>query len=114
MNNLLMFESWLKKEYPLADATMRRHTWEAWKAALHRATRNKICEMVSMRKVRKVLVNFDVSASVDDYEFRGDEGAYTPNDKDCVLLTDFAHGLIGELCEALGKLSAAEAEGRKG
>lgn len=31
---------------------------------------------------------------VDEYEFRGDAGAYTPTEAERVMLEDFAHGLI--------------------
>lgn len=55
-------------------------------------------------RAAKRLVEFDIAASVDDYEFRGDDGCYTPNERETILMIDYAHGLIYELIEAIRAL----------
>lgn len=54
---------------------------------------------------------FDVERYVEDYEFRSDEGDYTPDENEKGMLTDAIHGALAEVCddrqgllEALGKI----------
>lgn len=51
--------------------------------------------------VRQVIIGFDVEEYVDGYEFRGDEGSYTPTENERALITDAIHGYdLGEPSEA--------------
>lgn len=61
---------------------------------------DQVASFLSAR--RKALGTFDVEAYLADYEFRGDEGDYTPNERERILMADFAHGLLNEL-EAIDK-----------
>ncbi len=42
-----------------------------------------------------------VNEEANDYEFRADDGSYTPNEKERVLLLDFGHGLLSAFLEIL-------------
>lgn len=47
----------------------------------------------------KLFVGYDINEYLSDYEFRGDNGDYTPNEADLTLLHDAIAGVVGELHE---------------
>lgn len=52
----------------------------------------------------KLFVGFDVEAYVDEYELRGDEGDYSPNEQEKTLLVDAIYSVVGNLHESMRKL----------
>ena len=43
----------------------------------------------------------DIDYSVEDYEYRGDEGDYTPSEQEEELINDYTQGLLEEIVNAL-------------
>lgn len=58
--------------------------------------------------VRQVIIGFDVEEYVDGYEFRGDEGSYTPTENERALITDAIHGVLSELSLATREEAPAD------
>jgi len=52
----------------------------------------------------KLFVGYDVEGYVEEYELRGDEGDYSPNEQERVILTDAIYGVISDVHEKLRKL----------
>lgn len=59
-----------------------------------------------MTEITKIIRDFDVSAYVEGYEFRGDGGDYQPNAMEQELLIDAISGVIGSIDEAMLKALA--------
>jgi hypothetical protein len=57
--------------------------------------------------VVKLFVGFDVETYVNEYELRGDEGDYSPNEKEKTLMVDAIYGVVSNLHEAVRKLSSS-------
>lgn len=47
--------------------------------------------------IRKLFVEYDVSAYLDEYEFRGDGGDYAPNEQEFILIEDAIRGVLHDL-----------------
>ena len=52
----------------------------------------------------KMLVDFDVEGYVEEYELRGDDCDYTPNEQEKLLIIDAINGVVGNIHERLRQL----------
>jgi len=72
--------------------------------------KNKIIDREILKERAELRVKLwkiinDIDYSVEDYELRADNGDYTPNDKECILINDYAQGLLDEVVDAIIKNS---------
>ena len=70
--------------------------------------KNKIIDREILKERAEIRVKLwkiinDIDYSVEDYEYRGDEGDYTPNNHEEVLINDYAQGLLDEVVDAIIK-----------
>lgn len=68
-----------------------------------------------MSKTMEQRWSLNAHEEAQEYEWRGDEGDYTPNERERLLLEDFGNGLEGRLTEIIEQaLSSAIAERDEG
>ena len=62
---------------------------------------NALMKMLDKEKMKKVLWKAipNVHEEVNEYELRADNGDYSPNEHERMLMEDFAHGLVEEIVD---------------
>lgn len=60
------------------------------------------------REALEAIRDINIREEVDSYEWRGDNGDYTPNDKEKELLEDFGAGIIGLADDAIRALQTTQ------
>jgi hypothetical protein len=74
------------------EAVLTEDECRAIQSALDLARLNSSSEPLNAGAITTVIVD-----AVETYEYRGDDGDYTPNERERALLLDFAHGVAEEV-----------------
>lgn len=88
-------EWWESRAYDDEDREMKKAAWCAWKAALAQSANQG--GVPEDRKAFWQKLTAFVDDYVNGYEFRGDEGDYTPNEREQFLIEDCIAGLLSDL-----------------
>ena len=92
-----------KKKEDCSDykkALMKEETFEQYNEAINECS-SALIKMLDKEKILKASWKAipDIHEEVNEYELRADNGDYSPNEHERMLMEDFAHGLVEEIVD---------------